>query len=86
MSRVLGNVNRKNLPLIHLVSTEAPPRAYMFQAFHQRVEFLRSAALPSKLLQPRTEQGVERLMLRFGQQARPLDQLLICVEGDCSHT
>jgi hypothetical protein len=40
-------VSRKNLSLIHLVSTEAPLRLHMLQAFHQSVELLRAAALLS---------------------------------------
>jgi hypothetical protein len=69
-------VSRKNLPLIHLVPAEAPPCMYMLQAFHQRVELLRAAALCRKLFQPLTEHGVQRLMLPC-QQARLLDQLFI---------
>src|SRR5271165_3745667 len=79
-------VSRKNLPLIHLVPAEASPRLYMFQALHQSVELLRAAASCCKLFQPFAEHRIERLMLGFGQQARLLDQSLICTEGDVFHT
>jgi hypothetical protein len=78
-------VSRKNLPLIHLFPAEAPPRLYMLQALHQGVELLRAAALCGELLQPFAEHSVERLMLGFGQQARLLNQLLICTEGNVLH-
>ena len=70
-------VSRKNLPFIHLVPTEAPPRLYMLQALHQSVELLRAAALCGELLQSFAEHCVERLMLGFGEQARLLDQLFV---------
>jgi len=58
----------------------------MLQAFHQSVELLRAAASRRKLFQPLAEYRVERLMLGFGQQAGPLDQLFIRIEGDLFHT
>ena len=79
-------VSRKNLPFIHLVPTEATPGLYMFQSLHQSVELLRAAASCCELLQPFAEQSIERLVLRFGQQARLLNQLLICTEGNVFHT
>jgi len=79
-------VSRKNLPLIHLVPTEAAAGLYMLQAFHQRVELLRATALCCKLFQPLTEHGVQRLVPGFSQQARLLDQLFIRTEGDVFHT
>ncbi len=79
-------VSRKNLPFIHLVPTEAPPRLYMLQALHQGVELLRAAVSCCKLFQPFAEHSIERLMLRFGQQARSLNQLLIRTEGNVFHT
>src|SRR5437660_4100505 len=74
-------VSRKNLPFIHLVPAEAPPRLYMLQSFHQSVELLRATASCCKLFQPFAEHSVKRLMLRFGQKARLLNQLLIRTEG-----
>ena len=79
-------VSRKNLPFIHLVPTEAPPRLYMLQSLHQSVELLRAAASCCKLFQPFAEHSIERLMLRFGQKARLLNQLLIRTEGNVFHT
>jgi hypothetical protein len=79
-------VSRKNLPLIHLVPAEAPPRLNMLKALHQSVELLRAAALCRKLFQPFAEHRIERLMPGFGQQPRLLDQSLICTEGDVLHT
>ena len=79
-------VSRKNLPFIHLVPTKAPPRLYMLQSLHKSVEFLRAAALCRKLFQPFAEHGIERLVLRFGQQARLLNQLLIGTKGNVFHT
>src|SRR5438132_4840297 len=79
-------VSRQNLPFIHLVPTEAPPRLYMLQSLHQSVELLRATASCCELLQPFAEHSIERLMLRFGQQARLLNQLLICTEGNVFHT
>src|ERR1700680_50496 len=79
-------VSRKNLPFIHLVPAEAPPRPYMLQSLHQSVELLRAAASCCKLFQPFAEHSIERLMLRFGQQPRLLNQLLICTEGNVFHT
>src|SRR3984957_15041727 len=79
-------VSRKNLPFIHLVPTEAPPRLYMLQSLHQSVELLRAAASRCKLFQPFAEHSIERLMLRFGQKARLLNQLLICTERNVFHT
>ncbi len=79
-------VSRKNLPFIHLVPTEATPGLYMLQSLHQSVELLRAAASCCKLFQPFAEHSIERLMLRFGQQARLLNQLLICTEGNVLHT
>src|SRR6266853_4325407 len=78
-------VSRKNLPFIHLVPTEATPGLYMLQSLHQSVELLRAAASCCKLFQPFAEHSIERLMLRFGQQARLLNQLLICTEGNVLH-
>src|ERR1700733_3564475 len=75
-------VSRKNLPFIHLVPTEAPPCLYMLQSLHQSVELLRAAASCCKLFQPFAEHSIECLMLRFGQKARLLNQLLICTEGN----
>src|SRR6267378_2278887 len=79
-------VSRKNLPFIHLVPAEAPPRLYMLQSLHQSIELLRAAASRCKLFQPFAEHSIERLMLRFGQQARLLNQLLIGTEGNVFHT
>ena len=79
-------VSRKNLPLIHLFSAEAPPRLYMLQALHQSVELVRAAALCGELLQSFAEHRIERLMLGFGQQARLFNQLLICTQGNVLHT
>jgi hypothetical protein len=79
-------VSRKNLPFIHLVPAEAPPRLHMLQSLHQSVELLRAATSCCKLFQPFAEHGIERLVLRFGQQARLLDQLLIRTEGNVFHT
>src|SRR5258708_29564569 len=79
-------VSRKNLPFIHLVPTEAPPRLYMLQSLHQSVELLRAAASCCELFQPFAEHSIERLMLRFGQKTRLLNQLLICTEGNVFHT
>ncbi len=79
-------VSRKNLSFIHFVPTEAPPRLYMLQSLHQSVELLRATALCCKLFQPYAEHSIKRLMLRFGQQARLLNQLLICAEGNVFHT
>ena len=79
-------VSRKNLPFIHLIPTEPPARLYMLQSLHQSVELLRAAASCCKLFQPFAEHSIERLMLRFGQQARLLDQLFIGTEGDVFHT
>src|ERR1700751_2878428 len=79
-------VSRKNLPFIHLVPTEAPARLYMLQSLHQGVELLRAAASCCKLFQPFAEHSVERLVLRFGQKARLLNQSLICTEGNVFHT
>ena len=79
-------VSRKNLSFIHLVPTEAPPRLYMPQPFHQSVELLRAAASCCELFQPFPEHGIERLMLRFGQQACLLNQSLIRTEGNVFHT
>src|SRR5258708_13841647 len=73
---------RKTLRLIPLAPTEAPPRLYMLQSLHQSVELLRAAASCCKLFQPFAEHSVERLMLRFGQKARLLNQLLIRTEGN----
>ena len=70
-------VSRKNLPLIHFVAAKASPRLYMLQAFHQSIEFQRTAGLCSELFQPLTERGVKHPMPGFGQQARLLNQLLI---------
>src|ERR1700732_3390196 len=78
-------VSRKYLPFIHLVPAEAPPRLYMLQSLHQSVELLCAAASCCKLFQPFAEHSIERLMLRFGQQARLLHQLLICTEGNVLH-
>src|ERR1700719_4373019 len=80
------SVSRKNLSFIHLVPTEAPPRLYMLQSLHQSVELLRAAASCCKLFQPFAEHSIERLMLRFGQKARLLNQSLICTEGNVFHT
>src|SRR5208282_4554954 len=74
-------VSRKNLPFIHFIPTEVPPCLYMLQSLHQSVELLRAAVSCGKLFQPFAEHSIERLMLRFGQQARLLNQLLICTEG-----
>src|SRR5437879_11751407 len=63
-------VSRKNLPFIHLVPIEAPPRLYMLQSLHQSVELLRATASCCALLQPSAEHSVERRMLRCGQTAR----------------
>src|SRR6202040_2114989 len=79
-------VSRKNLPFIHLVPAEAPPRPYMLQSLHQSVELLRAAASCCKLFQPFAEHRIERLMLGFGQKARLLNQLLICTQGNVLHT
>ena len=79
-------VSRKNLPFIHLVPTKAPPGLYMLQSFHQSIELLRAAASGRKLFQPFAEHSIKRLMLRFGQQARLLNQLLIRTEGNILHT
>ena|SRR5438445_4784042 len=79
-------VSRKNLPFIHLVPAEAPARLYMLQSLHQSVELLRAAASCCKLFQPFAEHGIERLTLRFGQQARLLNQLVIGTEGNVFHT
>src|ERR1700719_2620644 len=79
-------VSRKTLPFIHLVPAEAPPRLHMLQSLHQGVELLRAATSCCKLFQPFAEHSIERLMLRFGQQARLLDQLFIGTEGDVFHT
>jgi hypothetical protein len=58
----------------------------MLQSLHQSVELLRAAALCCKLFQPFAEHSIERLVLRFGQQARLLYQLLIGTQGDVFHT
>src|SRR3984957_1660612 len=79
-------VSRKNLPFIHLIPAEALPRPYMLQSLHQSVKLLRAAASCCKLFQPFAEHSVERLMLRFGQQPRLFNQLLICTEGNVFHT
>ncbi len=79
-------VSRKNLPFIHLVPTEAPSRLYMLQSLHQSVELLRATTLCCKLFKPFAEHGIKRLVLRFGQQARLLDQLLIGTKGNVFHT
>src|ERR1700730_14770342 len=79
-------VSRKNLPFIHLVPAEAPPRLHMLQSFHEGVELLRAATSCCKLFQPFAEHSIERLMLRFGQQARLFNQLLICTEGNVFRT
>ena len=79
-------VSRKNLPFIHFVPAEAPPRLYMFQSLHQSVELLRTPAACCKLFQPFAEHSIERLMLRFGQEPRLLNQLLIGTEGNVFHT
>src|ERR1700747_1943318 len=79
-------VSRKNLPFIHLVPTEAPARLYMLQALHQSVELLRATASCCKLFQPFAEHSIERLMLRFGQKARLLNQSLISTECNVFHT
>src|ERR1700737_2937784 len=79
-------VSRKNLPFIHLVPAEAPPRLHMLQSLHQGGELLRAATSCCKLFQPFAEHSIERLMLRFGQQARLLNQLLICTKGNVLHT
>jgi hypothetical protein len=79
-------VSRKNLPFIHLVPTEVPPRLHMLQPLHQSVELLRAAASCCELFQPFAEHSIERLMLRFGQEARLLNQLLIRTEGNVFHT
>jgi hypothetical protein len=79
-------VSRKNLPFIHLVPTEAPPRLYMLQSLHQSVELLRSTASCCKLFQPFAEHSIERRMLRPGEQARLLNPLLICTESNIFHT
>src|SRR6202041_1057201 len=75
-------VSRKYLPFIHLAPAEAPPCLYMLQSLHQSVELLRAAASCCKLFQPFAEHSIECLMLRFGQKARLLNQLLICTEGN----
>ena len=79
-------VSRKNLPFIHLVPAEAPSRLHMLQSLHQGVELLRAAILCRDLFEPFAEHSIERLMLRFGQKARLLNQSLICTEGDVFHT
>src|SRR6202041_224183 len=79
-------VSRKYLPFIHLAPAEAPPRLHMLQSLHQSVELLRAAASCCKLFQPFAEHSIKRLMLRFGQQACLLNQLLICTEGYVFHT
>ena len=58
----------------------------MLQSLHQSVELLRAAALCRKLFQPLAKHGIERFVLRFGQQARLLNQLLIGTQGNVSHT
>ena len=79
-------VSRKNLSLIHLFPVEASPRLDVLQSLHQSVELLCAAASCRKLFQPFPEHSIKRLMLRFGQKARLLNQSLICTEGDVFHT
>src|SRR5260370_41984691 len=79
-------VEKKTLPFIPFVPSEAPPRLYMLQSLHQSVELLRAAASCCELFQPFAEHSIERLMLRFGQKTRLLNQLLICTEGNVLHT
>jgi len=78
--------SRKNLPFIHLVPTESPPRLYMLQSLHQSVELPCAAASCRKLFQPFPEHSIKGLMLRFGQKARLPNQLLSCTEGNILHT
>src|ERR1700693_6161202 len=79
-------VSRKNLPFIHLVPAEAPPRLHMLQSLHQGIKLLRAATSCCTLFQPFAQHSIEGLMLRFGQQARLLNQLFICTEGNVFHT
>jgi hypothetical protein len=79
-------VSRKNLPFIHLIPTKTLPRLYMLQSLHQSVKLLRTAALCCKLFQPFAKHSIERLVLRFGQQARLLYQPLIGTKGNVFHT
>ena len=58
----------------------------MMQAPHERVELLHTAALGSEAPQPFAERGVEGGVLRFGDEARLLNEVLIGAESDVFHT
>src|SRR6266853_3735379 len=76
------SVSRKNLPLIHFVPVETPADLHMLQPFHESVEFLASAVLSGKLLEPLTTQGVDRFMLGFCQHPGLLDYMLVGAKSD----
>src|SRR5258708_3341214 len=82
---LLATALKKYLPLIHFVPPEALPSLDMFEAFHKCVELLCAAALCHKSFEPFTEQLVQRFVLGFGQQARPLNQLFIGPYGYILH-
>src|SRR5258708_33666432 len=82
---LLATALKKYLPLIHFVPPEALPSLDMFQAFHQRVEFLRAAVLCRKLFEPLTKQPAQRLLLGFGQPTPLLNLVLTGTEGYVFH-
>src|SRR6266852_1842927 len=70
-------VSRKNLSLIHLVPAEAPPCLHVLEPFHKRVELLGVAGFRRQSFQPLAKKCIQRFVLRFSQQPRLFDQLLI---------
>jgi hypothetical protein len=58
----------------------------VLQAPHQRIETLGVSCALSKLRKPLAECLVQRSALASGDQARPLDQVLVGAQGDILHT
>ena len=74
-------MSRKNLPLIHLVPGEATAGVEAAQPLHQGVKLLPASRLPGEL-QPLPKRGIESPALRAGDEARLLDQVLVCAERE----
>src|SRR5437868_11622803 len=78
-------VSRKNLPLIHGISSVGTGRAHMAETSHQSIHSGSSAGLGGELLQPFPKSCVQRFVLRPSCQPRLLDEVLFGAESNIFH-
>ena len=79
-------VSRKNLAFIHFVSIEVTAGLDVPQPLHQGIDFLCIARLGGKLQQPFAKGGIESLALGSSDEARLLNEVVVCAERYVFHT